>query len=210
MIKQILAAQPATAAAILFVAIMVGVFLERWRAWLARQEHRQRKGWSRNHNWRDRKAKLSVVPKPDTSPADFAAEQLKVVMNAQFSRRPLLNQKELRVFAAIEKLLDAESAHWRLMAQVSLGEIVGSADKAAYLAINSKRVDLLLVDGNGNPLHAIEYQGTGHHQGTAAARDAVKKEALRRAGIGYVEVVAGDRPEDLKAMIAKLIRQAKT
>jgi hypothetical protein len=35
------------------------------------------------------------------------------------------------------------------------------------------------------------YQGTGQHQGTAAGRDAVKKEALREAGIGYHEVVAG-------------------
>ena len=41
--------------------------------------------------------------------------------------------------------------------------------------------------------HVIEYQGSGHHLsgGAAAARDAVKKEALRKAGIGYHEVVAG-------------------
>lgn len=32
----------------------------------------------------------------------------------------------------------------------------------------------------------------GHHQSTAAARDAVKKEALRRAGIGYRPLF--DRP----------------
>jgi len=31
--------------------------------------------------------------------------------------------------------------------------------------------------------HALEYQGSGHHNGScAAARDAVKKEALRKAG----------------------------
>ena len=49
--------------------------------------------------------------------------------------------------------------------------------------------------------HALEYQGTGHHQGTAAARDAVKKEALRKAGIGYHEVVAGHTaPAELKRL----------
>ena len=81
---------------------------------------------------------------------------------------------------------------WQVMAQVSLGEILSSKDEDAYLCINSKRVDLLIVDEESRPLHAIEYQGSGHHQGTAAARDAVKKEALRRAGIGYVEVVSGE------------------
>ena len=58
------------------------------------------------------------------------------------------------------------------------------------------------------PLHAIEFQGTGHHQNAAAERDAVKKEALRRAGIGYVEVVSGDTPAELRAMVRKLAGRA--
>ena len=54
--------------------------------------------------------------------------------------------------------------------------------------------------------HAIEYQGTGHHQGSAAARDAVKKEALRKAGIGYHEVVAGHTtPKELRRLVEKLV-----
>jgi hypothetical protein len=75
-----------------------------------------------------------------------------------------------------------------------------------YGCINSKRVDLLLVDGDCQPRHAIEYQGGAHHQGTAAARDAVKKEALRRAGIGYHEVVAGQTtPSELRRLVEKLM-----
>ena len=55
--------------------------------------------------------------------------------------------------------------------------------------------------------HAIEYQGTGHHQGSAAARDAVKKEALRKAGIGYHEVVAGHTtPGELRALVERWCR----
>ena len=62
------------------------------------------------------------------------------------------------------------------------------------------------IDEACRPRHAIEYQGTGHHQGTAAARDAVKKEALRRAGIGYHEVVAGHTtPSDLRRLVEKLV-----
>lgn len=44
---------------------------------------------------------------------------------------------------------------------------------------------------------------------TTAARDAVKKEALRRAGIGYVEVVAGDHtPAELRRIVEKLVQRA--
>ncbi|GAA4715537.1 hypothetical protein GCM10023325_09740 [Sphingomonas lutea] len=59
-------------------------------------------------------------------------------------------------------------------------------------------------------LHRIEYQGGGHYKGahTIAARDAVKKEALRRAGIGYVEVVAGDTPAELRRVEERLVLAA--
>jgi hypothetical protein len=96
---------------------------------------------------------------------------------------------------------------WQVMAQVSLGEILKCEDQDAYACINSKRVDLLIVDEECRPLHAIEYQGGAHHQGTAAARDAVKKEALRRAGIGYVEVVAGDTPAELRRVVERLVQR---
>ncbi len=55
---------------------------------------------------------------------------------------------------------------------------------------------------------AIEYQGQGHHQGAAAARDAVKKEALRRAGVGYGEVFAGDGPAELAQVVARVMAGA--
>ena len=41
---------------------------------------------------------------------------------------------------------------------------------------------------------------------SAAARDAVKKEALRKAGIGYHEIVAGHTtPSELRALVEKLV-----
>ena len=95
------------------------------------------------------------------------------------------------------------------MAQVSLGEILRSKNTEAFGCINSKRVDMLLVDEECRPRHAIEYHGDGHYQGTAAARDAVKKEALRRAGIGYHEVLAGKTtPADLRQFIESLIAKS--
>jgi hypothetical protein len=90
------------------------------------------------------------------------------------------------------------------MAQVSLGEVLSSPDDRAYKAINSKRVDILIISSSGLPMAAIEYQGDGHYQGSAAARDAVKKEALRKAGVRYIEVMDEHSNEDIVREILRL------
>ena len=190
-------------AVIIFAAVMAGVSLERWRAKAARQEWfaKNKAKWGK----RQSRPALAVAPKDDPNPKSDAAEQLRTVMASKFQPRALLNQGEARLLLALEKALADFAVDWRVMAQVSLGEILSSPNKDAYWAINSKRVDLLIVDAKNMPLHAVEYQGSGHHQGTAAARDAVKKEALRRAGIGYVEISKGDTPAELRATLAKLV-----
>lgn len=138
-----------------------------------------------------------------------ASDQLRIVMSADFTVQPLLNKSEARVFKELDRLVIDRNPNWQVMAQVSMGEILRCHDPHAFRCINSKRVDLLLMDDDCQPRHAIEYQGNGHHQGTAAARDAVKKEALRRAGIGYHEVVAGHTtPADLKRLVEKLVDRA--
>ena len=149
-------------------------------------------------------AEARVLPKvPD------AADQLRTVMKADFKAQPLLNKSEARLFKAMDKMvIELAPPGWQVMAQVSLGEILRCEDKDAYLCINSKRVDLLIVDDECRPLHAIEYQGGGHFKGAhaTAARDAVKKEALRRAGIGYEEIVAGHHtPAELRRLVEKLV-----
>jgi len=127
-------------------------------------------------------------------------------MAARFTIQPLLNKSEARLFKEVDRIVIGCNSEWQVMAQVSLGEVLRSKDPDAYRCINSKRVDLLLVDGDCQPRHAIEYQGGAHHQGSAAARDAVKKEALRRAGIGYHEVVSGHTtPAELRRLVEKLV-----
>lgn len=172
----------------------------------------------RNRSWRPRPYPVRRIdPTPGYDPgfadvisrrpapgqADHAA-QLREVETAQFSSRRLLNVGETRVFNALEAACETEALDWRVMAQVSLGEILASPSKSAYLAINSKRVDILLVGSDGYPVAAVEYQGSGHHLGPAATRDAIKKEALRKAGIGYVEVFEDDTADDVRAIVRKL------
>lgn len=128
-------------------------------------------------------------------------------MEALFNARPPLNKSERRLLAHLERILAEETPGWRAMAQVSLGEILSSDHADGFFAINAKRVDLLIIDDECRPLHAVEFQGAGHHRhgNSAAARDAVKKEALRRAGIGYIEVVSGDTPAHVREMVRKLV-----
>jgi len=173
------------------------------KRWQGRHVPRRWRGSSRSHQGRSGPG--PIAPAHDLTVFD-AAEQLRVVERSPFTRRRLLNTGEARLLRVLEEACAAEAPDWRVMAQVSLGEILASPDKDAYRAINSKRVDLLLVGADGHARHAIELQGSGHHIGPAASRDAVKKEALRRAGIGYAEVVVGDTPADVRALVAKLAR----
>ncbi len=176
----------------------------KWRAyWQGRRTGNRSRGEVVEFK-RDFKA-VPIKGTPERSLLD-AAEQLRVVMAAEFKPRPLLNKGEARVFAELDKLVIARNPDWQVMAQVSVGEFIASPDAEAFGCINSKRVDLLLVDADCRARHAVEYQGTGHHQGSAAARDAVKKEALRKAGIGYHEVVAGHTtPKELRLLVEKLV-----
>ena len=190
----------------LLAGAALGVAVEKARAAQRKETWRARNGWRRR---RDGAASIVAVvpwkPDPQARPSD-AADQLRVVMGAEFVPQPLLNKSEARVFRELDQHVLAANPSWQVMAQVSLGEILTCKDAAAYGCINSKRVDLLLVDGDCRPRHAIEYQGGGHYRGTAAARDAVKREALRRAGIGYHEVVAGHTtPSDLRRLVERLV-----
>lgn len=201
--------QPVLLLVILAIGAAIGISVEKFFNGIEREKRRA--------YWRGRKsgnktaspwpAKIKAAP---ASTTETAAEQLKCVMSAQFKARPLLNKPERRLLGVIDQALAEHSPGWRAMGQVSLGEILWSEDKEAFWAINAKRVDLLIVDADCRPLHAVEFQGTGHHTSEeTAARDAVKREALRRAGIGYVEVVSGDTPAEVRGMMRKL-SQVKT
>lgn len=122
-------------------------------------------------------------------------------MAATFQKRRLLSLPEYRTFKVIEDELIAMRNGYRAFAQTSLGEILASPSSDAFRSVNSKRVDILIVDRGGWPLVAFEYQGNGHYQGTAAGRDAVKKEALRKAGVRYIEVSPSDSREKIQSIV---------
>lgn len=195
--------------AVLLVGVVAGMTVERFVPKMRRPAWRERNRW----RWERKRGGNNIAgelwgSRPDSTARKQldAADQLRIVMGADFTSQALLNRSEARVFKELDRIVISCNPGWQVMAQVSLGEILRSKDADAYSCINSKRVDLLLVDDDCEPRHAIEYQGGGHHQSDAAARDAVKKEALRRAGIGYHEVVAGHTtPSELRRLIEKLV-----
>lgn len=201
--------KPHLLVAVLLVGALAGMLVERLLSTMRRQSWRERNRW----RWEGKRNGADLARGPWLAKTDAAApkqpdavDQLRIVMAADFTIQPLLNKGEARVFKELDRIVISCNPGWQVMAQVSLGEVLRCKDAIAYSCINSKRVDLLLMDEDCQPRHAIEYQGGAHHQGTAAARDAVKKEALRRAGIGYHEVVAGHTtPSDLRRLIEKLV-----
>lgn len=191
------------------LSFLAGFYAERGRARLAVRAWRQQRG----RRARTLPFKWSSKGRPAepvrAAPVTDAFDQLRAVNAANFEKRPLMSKAEARVFYAAEEAILAQRLPWRVMAQVSLGEILSTSDKQAFSAINSKRVDILLISRQGEPIAAIEYQGEGHYQGAASARDASKREALRKAGVHFIEVTPTHGVEDLAHEIARIARNTK-
>ncbi|HEV7233912.1 MAG TPA: DUF2726 domain-containing protein [Sphingorhabdus sp.] len=201
--------RPLILMAVLAVGAVLGIAVERL---VEGQKRAERRAYWQGRNQGQRKGKIAPLKKDGLAEAakanGTATDQLACVMAADFSARALLNKPEANLFKALDAAVIARNPGWQVMAQVSLGEFLSSPDKDAFWAVNAKRVDFALMDPDARVIHAIEYQGSGHHQagGAAAARDAVKKEALRKAGIGYHEVVAGHTTAgELKRLVEKLV-----
>ena len=118
-------------------------------------------------------------------------QQMEAVACAEFEITPLLNREEARLLPLLESCVRQVKSGHRVMAQTSLGEIIRpkhsgltqDQQRAAYVSINSKRLDFAIFDRFGRLTIAIEYQGSGHYQAKSFMRDAVKREVLRKAGV---------------------------
>lgn len=141
------------------------------------------------------------------------ANQMEAISKVGFERIKLLNTSEHRVLVSLEGIVAGLDQGHRVMAQTTLGEVIrpktDSADwtvkKNAQASINSKRLDFAVIDKAGLLALAVEYQGGGHYQGKAFMRDAVKREALRRADVPFLEVPKGMTPAELRAAVMKVL-----
>lgn len=124
-------------------------------------------------------------------------DQLYFVTQSNFTKKRLMNPGEYALFKKVENYLLEEHPRFRVFPQVCLGEILKSDNDDAFRSINSKRFDLTIIDPKGEPVIVLEYQGSGHHQGTHALRDAVKREVCRKADIRFIEVGKDHNPNFL-------------
>ena len=78
-----------------------------------------------------------------------------------------------------------------------------SPDARAYSAINSKRVDLLIVSRGGDPIAAIEYQG--HGQPKCLQRGMLlRKSTAKGSGVRYIEVTPESGTESMVREISRI------
>ena len=139
--------------------------------------------------------------------------QMEFISKVDFKPRPLLNRSEYKILRILEEVSQDIPGGHRVMAQTSLGEVlapqVASGSKAArdlaFRSINSKRLDFLVIDGYGMPVLAVEYQGHGHYNDRTFMHDAVKREAVRKAGIRFLEIPAEYDAKDLENEIRKAL-----
>jgi hypothetical protein len=129
----------------------VARFDEKFRRAKGRAYFLGRRPASRNSGRAPGRSEVVTLKQPLNRTAPDAADQLRVIMDAQFQRRPLLNKSERRLLAHLDRNLSEHAPGWRAMGQVSLGEILASDNTDAYFAINSKRVDILIVDKGPPP-----------------------------------------------------------
>lgn len=162
---------------------------------------------------RKKRARRSGNRQPARIDVTDPRDQMEYVSRVDFRRIPLLNGEERRVFECLERAVLATSPGFRVMAQTSLGEIIGPDPRSvskedadlARRSINSKRVDFAVFDEEHGLRLAVEYQGSGHYSGKAFMRDAVKREALRKAGVPFLEIAKGERPGELHDKVIRLL-----
>lgn len=189
LITQGLGPQHLIVAVLAVAALLLVVFL--------RNVPRRRADWAEGHGERH-------LP-------DGVSAQLHAIQTAKLAARKPINASAYQVLVALEKEISNLAPRSRVLAEVGLGSFIttsGDLGKTAFRAIAAKRADFLVIDHLGNPAFAVEYHGSGHHMSdTAAARDAIKKEALRRAGIELVEIYAHSGTDERSALIRGAIQR---
>jgi hypothetical protein len=169
-------------------------------------------------------ARLVPTPKtPEQDRSEHLDRQLEAVIRDRvtFTRRRVMNRGEYEVFRAAMGVTrqphPTGQCPFYVFPQVALGQIIGTqsarpweADQA-FRAINSKRCDLLIADRHGNPIAVLEYQGFGHNlSNTATRRNEIKRIALERAGVRFIEIPDRTTRDEMQRTIRDLLARQQS
>src|SRR5690606_5515688 len=123
---------------VLLVGVFIGMTVEELLSKARLNAGREQNSWRRKKRRRGdsaRSARRAATPEPIEQKQLDAADQLRIVMGATFWPQPLLNKSETRVFRELDRIVIECNSGWRVMAQVSLGEVLRSKDPIAYSCI---------------------------------------------------------------------------
>lgn len=156
---------------------------------------------SNRHSARDSTSDSEENPGRSSGVVD---RQLAALQRSDVVKKKPINRSAYQLLVQIEQSIKQHAPRSRVLAEVGMGAFMGTrlVDREAFRSFVAKRVDFLVIDGAGNPAFAVEFQGSGHYLGdSAAGRDAVKKTALRMAGIELVEIHDHVSEDERKALI---------
>lgn len=132
-----------------------------------------------------------------------AEENLRLIRENRYRQKRVCNANERAAYIAALSVVLRREKKERVLAQVTLGEMLYHENSRVHGAVNSKRVDILVTDDSFNPLIAIEIDGSGHHLSNYShINDEGKMLALKSAGIPLLRILAStDDAEDIKRQV---------
>lgn len=150
--------------------------------------------------WLLRRRKSALPPKSRTA-------KIKAVPEG-FRRKTLCNRLEQSAFFVLQQLVQRRGQGEIVLAQVSMGEVLQNTNYRAFLSVNSKRLDLLVINAKFEPLLAVEIDGSGHFlNDNSHSNDRIKTQALKQAGIVLLRIDAPN--DDLKRIEMEVLTSAE-
>jgi len=128
--------------------------------------------------------------------------------SASFQPKALFNRPEAKLYRMIEHRLPKG---YRLMAQVSYGEMLKSSDLRRFHQINARRADMVIVDAGFNVVAVIEYHGVGHRGPGRSAllysrrADLFKRQAIAEAGLLLIEIPSRFTPATVARALQPIV-----
>lgn len=151
----------------------------------------------------------AAAPRPDVSetPPDLSnpKDQMEAIVSISFERKPLVDREAVPLLRAVEMICREIDPGLRVHAQVCLGEAITPrrrgvlAEKVQWAAdsIAGKSLDFAVFDRDGMIVAALEFEGSKQQPSRSFLRDAVKREAIRKAGVAFLEVERAYSVEEL-------------
>lgn len=151
-------------------------------------------------------------PRSDPSRTDGPDAQMELVSGVEFAPRRLLNGPEFGILRLLDKIVLETGAGHRAIGQASLGDVIApkalyaseGARRRAFRSIDSKRLDFVIVDRHGMPVLAVDFQGRDRTE--PLMREDVKRKAVRKAGIGFLEIPADHDADVIGDRIRSMLR----